>query len=237
MITFPALKSSELSKDFVRDRSEFEITMKGRKRRLDHLSWEEKLQRKKLKNRVAAQTSRDRKKVKMDEMEITIQELMERNEVLLSECQSLRDMNKKLSADNVDLRKQFSGACSQCGCGQNRPVDCNISHGSAESTFPPPQGQIMQSAAALNHRRQTTLAVLKIVLTFLLCQTSSLTSTQNLTLTSLKNSLKVYSKISPQTWKLLLHKNRLQRVICNKITQEKWWGRHQNNWNPVEGKA
>lgn len=46
MITFPALKSSELSKDFVRDRSKFEITMKGRKRRLDHLSWEEKLQRK-----------------------------------------------------------------------------------------------------------------------------------------------------------------------------------------------
>lgn len=134
---------------------------------------------------------------------------MERNDALLSECETLRDMNKKLLADNIDLRKQFSGAaCNQCGCGQNRPVDCNISHGSAVSTFPPPQGQIMQSAAALNHRRQTTLAVLKIVLTFLLCQTSSPTSTQSLTLKSLKNSLKVYSKISPQTWKLLLHKNR-----------------------------
>lgn len=48
-------------------------TTPGRKRKLDHLSFEEKVQRKKLKNRVAAQTSRDRKKKQMEEMLDTIE--------------------------------------------------------------------------------------------------------------------------------------------------------------------
>jgi myosin heavy subunit len=45
----------------------------GRKRKLDHLTYDEKVQRKKLKNRVAAQTSRDRKKKQMEEMMVTIE--------------------------------------------------------------------------------------------------------------------------------------------------------------------
>ncbi|KAG5678543.1 hypothetical protein PVAND_008210 [Polypedilum vanderplanki] len=56
--------------------SNSELTIRstpGRKRKLDHLTQEEKVQRKKLKNRVAAQTSRDRKKKQMEEMLITIE--------------------------------------------------------------------------------------------------------------------------------------------------------------------
>jgi len=53
--------------------SDFIRPMPGRKRKLDHLSFDEKVQRKKLKNRVAAQTSRDRKKKQMEEMQDTIE--------------------------------------------------------------------------------------------------------------------------------------------------------------------
>ncbi|KAJ2952546.1 hypothetical protein O0L34_g6866 [Tuta absoluta] len=76
----------------------------SRKRRLDHLSWEEKMQRKKLKNRVAAQTSRDRKKARMDEMEYNIKQLMEANEKLTSEVASLKALNERLLSENTELR-------------------------------------------------------------------------------------------------------------------------------------
>ncbi|RZC42248.1 bZIP 2 domain containing protein [Asbolus verrucosus] len=85
-----------------------ETPVRAKKRRLDHLSWEEKLQRKKLKNRVAAQTSRDRKKAKMDQMEKAVQELFTKNEVLLEECEKLKKMNERLSAENAELRTKLT---------------------------------------------------------------------------------------------------------------------------------
>lgn len=66
------------------------LMVRGKKRRLDHLTWEEKLQRKKLKNRVAAQTSRDRKKAKMEEMEQTIQQQTDQISELQMKCASLQ---------------------------------------------------------------------------------------------------------------------------------------------------
>ncbi|XP_034105471.2 LOW QUALITY PROTEIN: uncharacterized protein LOC117568754 [Drosophila albomicans] len=77
--------------------------VKAKKRRLDHLSWEEKVQRKKLKNRVAAQTSRDRKKARMEEMEYEIKELNEKTEILQNKCESLQSINESLMAKNHKL--------------------------------------------------------------------------------------------------------------------------------------
>ncbi|KAF5306163.1 hypothetical protein FQR65_LT07439 [Abscondita terminalis] len=79
---------------------------RAKKRRLDHLTWEEKIQRKKLKNRVAAQTSRDRKKAKMEEMEQALQELFYKNEELMKECKELRNSNKRLAEENSQFRNQ-----------------------------------------------------------------------------------------------------------------------------------
>ncbi|CAF4844207.1 unnamed protein product [Pieris macdunnoughi] len=76
----------------------------SRKRRLDHLTWEEKMQRKKLKNRVAAQTSRDRKKAKMDEMESKINHFMAINERLVKEVKDLKAMNERLLSENTSLK-------------------------------------------------------------------------------------------------------------------------------------
>ncbi|XP_058794062.1 LOW QUALITY PROTEIN: uncharacterized protein LOC131665873 [Phymastichus coffea] len=79
--------------------------MRGKKRRLDHLTWEEKLQRKKLKNRVAAQTSRDRKKAKLDELEETVRILKEKNERLMKECATLRTCNESLVLETQRLKQ------------------------------------------------------------------------------------------------------------------------------------
>nr|ACO15096.1 X-box-binding protein 1 [Caligus clemensi] len=63
---------------------------------LDHLSSEEKLLRRKLKNRVAAQNARDKKRVKMDDMEDEIQILRRRNKDLERENRRLREIQSRL---------------------------------------------------------------------------------------------------------------------------------------------
>ncbi|KAK0085574.1 hypothetical protein PV325_004846 [Microctonus aethiopoides] len=96
----------ELPTDTQNELIKTNVWMRGKKRRLDHLTWEEKLQRKKLKNRVAAQTSRDRKKAKLDELEDTVNTLMEKNEFLTQECAMLRAQNETLIAESKLWRKK-----------------------------------------------------------------------------------------------------------------------------------
>lgn len=68
-----------------------------KRQRLDHLTEQEKLNRRKLKNRVAAQTARDKKKAKMDELEIVVQQLRKENE-------KLKEENKRLKLENTRLK-------------------------------------------------------------------------------------------------------------------------------------
>ncbi|XP_056200389.1 LOW QUALITY PROTEIN: X-box-binding protein 1 [Falco biarmicus] len=82
-----------------------EAPQPARKRqRLTHLSPEEKALRRKLKNRVAAQSARDRKKARMTELEQQVVELEEENQRLLLENQLLREKTCNLALENQELR-------------------------------------------------------------------------------------------------------------------------------------
>ncbi|CDQ83372.1 unnamed protein product [Oncorhynchus mykiss] len=70
-----------------------------KRQRLTHLSPEEKQLRRKLKNRVAAQTARDRKKAKMGELE---------EQVLVMELE-----NQKLHVENRLLRQKMCGMVNE----------------------------------------------------------------------------------------------------------------------------
>jgi len=244
---------------YLSDSSNFNVNQnidmpaRAKKRRLDHLSWEEKVQRKKLKNRVAAQTSRDRKKARMDQMEKAIQDLFAKNETLMTECDNLKHINERLSAENSDLRIKLRRPCAGCAAAnaaasvlqsQNRTVECEAQSGSAESLLRP-QGTATHSAAALARvsnssssntaAAATTTALLKIVLACLLYRTSSTSSTPTWTSHRSNSSRRVYCRISPETWRLLLKRQivKNQKLLVSKTVLEKWWGRHQQNWNPV----
>ncbi|XP_058672632.1 LOW QUALITY PROTEIN: X-box-binding protein 1 [Ammospiza caudacuta] len=85
--------------------SGMETAQPARKRqRLTHLSPEEKALRRKLKNRVAAQSARDRKKARMTELEQQVVELEEENQKLLRENQLLRERTCDLARENQELR-------------------------------------------------------------------------------------------------------------------------------------
>lgn len=85
----------------------------GRKRKLDHLSPDEKIQRKKLKNRVAAQTSRDRKKKLFDELERQLDQKTRRIAVLEKQFNQLQSKYEKLERENKKLKMTTQLTSSQ----------------------------------------------------------------------------------------------------------------------------
>lgn len=216
--------------------------VRGKKRRLDHLTWEEKLQRKKLKNRVAAQTSRDRKKAKLDELEETVKTLRERNELLMQECTMLRSQNELLVTETKHLRKEKDGKntgellCSLC---QGR-VGCAVSSlGSTVSpTHPLQQGGATQLAPSLTLTPGAAI-LLKILTIYLLLKNCSVTSKGMTTSSDLRSLQKAFCERLPPKWKQILveqmNKCQSRKIpLRNVIIQKEWWGRHQKMWKPVE---
>ncbi|XP_078363334.1 uncharacterized protein LOC144647411 [Oculina patagonica] len=75
-----------------------------KRKRLDNLSAEERALRRKLKNRVAAQTARDRKKARMTELEEIVAQLEQENKALRTDNESLRKHSEAMTIENSELR-------------------------------------------------------------------------------------------------------------------------------------
>lgn len=75
-----------------------------KRKRLDNLSAEERALRRKLKNRVAAQTARDRKKARMTELEELVAQLEKENKTLRLDNESLRKHSEAVAIENSELR-------------------------------------------------------------------------------------------------------------------------------------
>lgn len=77
-----------------------ELKCVNKRQRLTNLSKDEKVIRRKLKNRVAAQNARDRKKTKMENLEKEIMLLKEQNKILKAENNLLIEKSKILINEN-----------------------------------------------------------------------------------------------------------------------------------------
>uniref|UniRef100_A0A1A8DHV9 X-box-binding protein 1 n=1 Tax=Nothobranchius kadleci TaxID=1051664 RepID=A0A1A8DHV9_NOTKA len=125
-----------------------------KRQRLTHLSPEEKALRRKLKNRVAAQTARDRKKAKMGELEQQVIELELENQKLHIENRLLREKTSSLLTENEELRQRLGldalDSKPKVQALLSNGNDAGLGIGSSESAalrlrVPPQQVQAQQS--------------------------------------------------------------------------------------------
>jgi len=210
----------------------------GRKRKLDHLTFEEKVQRKKLKNRVAAQTSRDRKKKQMEEMQETIEKQCEQISHLEHKCDQLASERDKILAKYEKLEKDYqkmkAKTSSRKETKHNIPeehkytrsaleetsVDSCVgslsikTEGSAESHTPLLKVTKMEiestkrSTKVLSRKKSEVKALLKVIMLCLLYRSSSKISSS--TNSTWSSLQKACSMMSRQTWKQLFHQASLQ---------------------------
>ncbi|XP_076799790.1 uncharacterized protein LOC143444880 [Clavelina lepadiformis] len=78
-----------------------------KRKRLTHLTPEEKIMRRKLKNRVAAQTARDRKKMRMESLEETVHKAQQQAKDLLDVNMQLLERAEALERENAELRSRL----------------------------------------------------------------------------------------------------------------------------------
>lgn len=213
-------------KDEPRDhlQQEDDMARPPRKRqRLDHLSMEEKIMRRKLKNRVAAQTARDRKKQRMDQLEAEIDELKDLTT-------ALSDQNSHLAEENAMLKEMLA----KCTCGKGSvessleavEISCDESQSAdvSEGIVIPVSTSTGGSAVSQPQQKAVgMLAVLRLMVLSTLCSqwvnTASLAVLINRSLPSAPVS-STESKVKPM-------------LPVKKRTAAKWWGPHQQSWNPT----
>lgn len=195
----------------------------ARKReRLDHLSLEEKIMRRKLKNRVAAQSARDRKKARLDELEITVKVLEKEKLSLLSENKTLKRKLMLLENENSDLR-------SRLGLKEIKEEQEDVMKNciNRERDFSRSFKQASLINGPLQKEQDLPVVLLMMQYIFLPVMMSLMIS-----LTCFSSTVKSYSSIL-KNQNILFHP---ALAVCGmekvKISVIKWWGPQQKSWNP-----
>ncbi|NXG07220.1 XBP1 protein, partial [Sakesphorus luctuosus] len=213
-----------------------EAQQPARKRqRLTHLSPEEKALRRKLKNRVAAQSARDRKKARMTELEQQVVELEEENQKLLLENQLLRDRTCNLVLENQELRCRLGLDALKTEKGGEPQVveesqleEIGVVTGSAESAalrlrVPLQQGQAQQSPV-LTASLWILMAVTLQTLSLISCWAFWTVWTQKCFSDTLMQSQHAW-----KSWR----KRSLEKQIPYQPPSLLLWGPHQLSWKPL----
>lgn len=207
-----------------------------KRQRLDHLSFEQKLLRRKLKNRVAAQSARDKKKAKMDELEIIVKSLEKQQTHLADQNKLLHKGIKELQAENKELKeelkKRFTApACVECS--KRKAAD---DMDTMSSSFPASPSIVrdkvvstpIRSAESINVPQQKEQAVRMALFLIMHGAMWAWTVTGILCLMPIAYQYSI-------SYKQNCSAHSANRLPVKKRFPDKWWGNHQKGWNPVDG--
>jgi hypothetical protein len=141
--------TSQIKASSAQDQSDG-VKIKRKRQRLTHLTQEEKIMRRKMKNREAAQSARDRKKAKMDELDVSVSLLQEQNEKLRLENSLLKEQNRLLAQENKNLKQRLAVAGNS-----GRHVE--VERSAESSNVTQPKVQLQQKQPLSYNSRQAAL--------------------------------------------------------------------------------
>ena len=188
----------------------------------------------KLKNRVAAQTARDRKKLRMDQLESQLSDLTEHVSELTNLASILTSKNTELMEENETLQEQLS----QCTC--KRLVEAQEKQSQSMTCSQEPQDYRVEgvmvpvtvptdgsAASTPQPRAVSTLAVIRIMALSTLCSQWATQAIMALVMDSAlyqQQENKEMLNVKYPEYPLPVKK----RLMC-----DKWWGPQQQSWNPA----
>jgi len=206
-----------------------------KRQKLDHLSIEEKVMRRKLKNRVAAQTARDRKKVKMDDLEIKLEEAESQIKDLTELAAALAEQNSQLSEENAELKNRLSNNTKEKlslvsnPSSKKRVHSQNVCQVSEVVRTPVSDATVTRSAEPLPQQRAVaTLAALRVLVLSTLF--SQWLETARLAALMLHTSPAL--RLAEQQEVFATVKTSLP--VNQRSAAAGWWGPQQTSWNPAK---
>merc|ERR1711988_1758784 len=116
---------------------------------LDHLSPDERLQRRKLKDRVAAQNARDKKKAQTDEMEKMIEQMRIEKQLLAAENARLLALTEQLQQENISLSEENADFKQRLGYPAPISIELPLSPASLPPLSPSPSDVSMSPASSV----------------------------------------------------------------------------------------